>query len=359
MKVNKRKKVMIIIPIFLLFSILSDSFEFQNGKIRAKKEVSIIESKGDGLWGNALKDKIKFKEVLSIGVESGPEYLIFGKSILTSCDSFQNIYIVDIQKHKLIKFDRRGNFLWETGRAGEGPGEFQYPITLIATDNEVIVSEAHRINYFDTKGNFKALYRLEKPIQYIISLVDDKILAALFTSGQPGISAGFFTKEGKFIKKFPFEYKYGPELAPEFGGMSWGGGYFTLCGNKVYLSQHGRYEILEFTIDGQLLKKIRRDIKLRPALVKQTEGGGIFVMDMDKIGPVFCLSNGLFIVNVRLFKKQAFQYNIDFFNRDFKFLGSFQLKKDTELLGIDKFDNFYFVQKYPFTKLIKCVMEIH
>jgi hypothetical protein len=54
--------------------------------------------------------------ILSIGDEEGQEYLLFHSDLNVAVDSELNIYVLDIKNHRLLKFDKMGAFIWETGR---------------------------------------------------------------------------------------------------------------------------------------------------------------------------------------------------------------------------------------------------
>lgn len=107
---NKYEKLLLLNLLFLLIFIFSQgdlkSIQRWKGKIRKEKGVTVIENKGSGLYGKKIQDKIIFKEILSLGVDKGPEYLIFGRHIMIDVDLDQNIFVLDIQNHKLLKFDQ-------------------------------------------------------------------------------------------------------------------------------------------------------------------------------------------------------------------------------------------------------------
>lgn len=103
--------------------------------------------------------------------------------------------------------------------------------------------------------------------------------------------------------------------------------------------------------------KIQRDIKIRPPFL---EDGYKFVIK-DISGPCYLTSNGFLINELQLQDEKNQEMNktyLDFFNEKFKFLGSYPLQDDLYLTEVDQFDNFYFVQKYPYIKVIKCSVKM-
>lgn len=359
---DKHKKLLLLAFLFLLLFLWlqnqSRSLQKWNGRVRRENGVTIIENKGNGLYGKKIMDKIHFKEILSLGLEKGPEYLMFGRHIMIDVDSNQNIFVLDIQNYRLLKFDQNGQLKWRTGSKGQGPGEIEAPFDIKTTyeGGIVIADQGGKINFFDKNGNFQKMVKLEKVIKSIISFSNDGIIFAnLWVTGRPGIAAAYFSEEGKFIKFFPVQYRYGPELSPRRAYNL--GGSFKLFGNRLFLSLPDKYEIRVFSSEDKLLMKIRRDIKIRPPILKN---GYKFVI-RDISGPCYLNSN-TFLINKLYLEdnkhKDIHKTYLDFFNEKFEFLGSYTLQDDLYLSKIDQFDNFYFVKTYPFIKLTKCTLKI-
>jgi len=360
---NKYEKLLLLNLLFLLIFIFSQgdlkSIQRWKGKIRKEKGVTVIENKGSGLYGKKIQDKIIFKEILSLGVDKGPEYSIFGRHIMIDVDLDQNIFVLDMQNYRLLKFDQNGQLIWKTGRKGQGPGEIETPYDIKATDEgEIVVANLGvKLNYFNKDGNFQKMVKLEKIIKSIISFSNDgRIFANLWIKGRPGIAAATFSKEGNFINFFPVEYHYGPKLSPRRAYNL--GGSFRLFHNRLFLSLPDNYEIRVYSLEGKLLMKIRRNIKIRPPVL---ENGYKFVI-RDISGPCYLTSNGFLINKLYLQDEKNEDIHrtyLDFFNEKFEFLGSYLLQDDLYLSELDKFDNIYFVQKDPYIKIIKCAVNIN
>ena len=323
----------------------------------SNKKLEIFKNKEAGLYEKKIKNKIQFKKILSLGVDIGPEYLMFGRNIQVDVDSNQNIFILDFQNHRILKFDRKGEFQWKAGKKGQGPGEIESPSFIKVTDEGgvVLADQGVILSFFDKDGNYQRRVKFEKSIKSIISFSDGHILANLFKSGQLGIVAAFFSADGKLINYFPIKYYYGPKLSPSRAYNL--GGAFRLFNNNLYLSLPDKYEIREYSLEGKLLRKIKRNIKIRPPFL---EDGYKFIF-RDISGPCYFTSKG-FIIN-KLYLKEKIDEDIgktylDFFNKDLKYLGSYLIQEDMYLTSIDKYDNFYFVQKDPYIKIIKCSLMI-
>jgi hypothetical protein len=73
---------------------------------------------------------IQWTEVYSVGVLEGPESLVFGEIRDLAIDKEGRVYVLDGQAKQLRVFGPNGSFITQTGRLGEGPGEFREPFDL-------------------------------------------------------------------------------------------------------------------------------------------------------------------------------------------------------------------------------------
>jgi NHL repeat len=82
-------------------------------------------------------------------------------------DSGGNIYISDgYINSRVAKFDKNGNWVKSWGTKGTGPGQFNLPhsIAIDRNDNVYVGDRTnHRIQVFDTDGNFKRMFMIEIP----------------------------------------------------------------------------------------------------------------------------------------------------------------------------------------------------
>ena len=123
-----------------------------------------------------------------------------------------------------------------------------------------------------------------------------------------------------------------------------------------------KYEIREYDLNGKLLGKIKRDIKLKPPEVKVFERG--FEMRTSNImGPCFLYKKKMLLNTFMLFERNAqseVELNVflDFFNEKEQFLGSYKLPEHTRLKAIDHENHFYFVQEDPFPRIVRSILEI-
>ncbi|HRD02288.1 MAG TPA: 6-bladed beta-propeller [Candidatus Saccharicenans sp.] len=355
----KKKRVFKFLVILFLVVFIYSAISIQKGEGQPVEvqQVSVIKNIGEGIYGQKIKDKIKFIKVLSLGAEAdnAPDYLMFGRNINVEIDQGQNLFVLDEQNSRLMKFDQNGRFLWKASRKGQGPGEIEAPFGMKLTEDGgiAIIDQGGKINYFDGNGNFLKLVRMAKEIKSIISFSKGKIFANLFIHGQPGITAAWFSENGELIDYFPVEYYYGPKLS---GRLAYDlGAKFILGGDQLYLSLPDKYEIQIYSLKGQLLRRVIRDVKIRPPFLE--EGYRFVVKDIS--GPAQLISNGFLINELSLDAwTEAGKKYIDFFNKDFQFLGSYPVPKNAYLARVDKDDNFYFVEIDSWVKIIKYKLKI-
>ncbi len=103
-------------------------------------------------WGEA-----RVVEELSIGVESGPDEYMLGRVRDVSVAPDGTIYVYDQQPSIIRKYDRTGNFVGNVGRAGQGPGEYQFPVLRALTDNRLAVWDyrSGRVSFFSPEGDYE------------------------------------------------------------------------------------------------------------------------------------------------------------------------------------------------------------
>jgi hypothetical protein len=93
-------------------------------------------------------------EELAIGAEMGEEAYLFG-SISSAWATEDRIYVVDSQIPAVRAFDSQGNFLFQVGRSGQGPGEYGRPVGIAVRRNgQILISDLQgaRVNVFDAAG---------------------------------------------------------------------------------------------------------------------------------------------------------------------------------------------------------------
>lgn len=125
------------------------------------------------------KGKIVLKPDPAFGQKTdwGDMFFRLFHSILVAPDG--SVFISDNRKHRVLKFDTRGDLVKSFGQRGEGPGDLYYPKCKSLCNNELMISEyasRKRISFFDTKGNFVKIIKTRRPVFNPIQLNEKKIM---------------------------------------------------------------------------------------------------------------------------------------------------------------------------------------
>ncbi len=99
--------------------------------------------------------KLKLQEDLIIKESETDENYMFYRVSDIGVDSKGNIYVVDSGNCRVQKFDKNGRYIKTIGRKGQGPGEFEFPVSIfIDTKDNIYVKDGREIERFDKNGDF-------------------------------------------------------------------------------------------------------------------------------------------------------------------------------------------------------------
>ncbi|MFA7124288.1 MAG: hypothetical protein WC212_09620 [Candidatus Delongbacteria bacterium] len=101
--------------------------------------------------------RIELKEVGFIDMENETDSNRYISMIANiDIDSEGNLYIMDIMKRIIHKYDKNCNFVKTFGRMGNGPGEFEYPGTINVRKDSIFIPNLTTLQIikYDTDGNF-------------------------------------------------------------------------------------------------------------------------------------------------------------------------------------------------------------
>ena len=125
-------------------------------KIETKDGVRLVHNEKQGKWGKT--PAIALEYVRNIGdLESDDDNVLFYMPSDITVDEEGNVYVLDSGNHRIQKFDSEGNFLASFGRHGQGPGDFQYPQSIDIDDlGNMYVADSgnQKINILKPDGTF-------------------------------------------------------------------------------------------------------------------------------------------------------------------------------------------------------------
>lgn len=147
--------------------------------------VTTIRTLSGSVWGATAR----LEETLSIGVDSGDEPYMLGR-VVGVAGTGDRLYVLDSSVPTVRVYDDSGQYLFDIGSEGDGPGEFRRPnALLVAADGRVFVSAfmQDRITEFDADGTAINTYPLNQGTRFVAAstlvLADD---GTLYSSGRVG-----------------------------------------------------------------------------------------------------------------------------------------------------------------------------
>ncbi len=165
-------------------------------------------------------NSFELKEVLSIGSDK-PNYEFFRiKGV--NIDDYGNIYVADFKGCFIREYSKDGKFIAETGKCGQGPGEFLFGTNVILNRNEVIVYDMRnkKILFYENKYLH---YLKEKKVRkgrkglllgksgfytYGINFQDDNVIAKIDNKGN--LVKSFFDLYPSILKNVKKDKYYYP-----------------------------------------------------------------------------------------------------------------------------------------------------
>jgi hypothetical protein len=235
-------------------------------KVRTEKEVTVVTNgrKPDPPKGAATK--LLLEEIYTVGGGDSPEES-FAEIAALDVLKDGTAYVLDMKDNRVRIFDVRGKFLRAFGKKGQGPGELNQPVGLIVTpENEVLVEDVlnQRLAVFTLDGKFLRHISTAKALGLSRIKMDRRGLIVARSMGL-GDAGKMFMDVKTYDKdlnpkiklaavEFPISLQ--GKLNP-FSAMTL---VYELDGQgRLYLGSQRGYEIKVLSLEGKLVKTIRRD----------------------------------------------------------------------------------------------------
>jgi len=266
----------IFIFFIILFFVFLQPANAQRGfKVEKIERVTVISNPKHPIPRNGLKKRIVFKEELSIGVIEGDENYMFGSFIMFNTDDEGNFYVSDFDNKRIQKYDQQGKYLLTIGRAGQGPGEFEFlSMPRFDVQNNLYVYDfiSRRISFFDRNGKFlRQISKLEMSIDMYVNTKGFIVGSTSAYIQQKGgfknvINFGLFDKECKAIKILFTDEDERKRIWEKGIGTSVNQKAFKpnliyklINQDIIYYGYPDKYEINICSPEGKLIKRITRD----------------------------------------------------------------------------------------------------
>ncbi len=181
-----------------------------------------------------------------------------------------HIYVTDQNNHRIVVFDRFGEYLYEWGSYGFSEGMFLFPTGIaVAADGSVLVSDSgnHRVQRFSADGTFLGQWGEEGTgeeqfVQLEGIAAGPDSLIAVCDSGTSSFS--IYTVCGRFIGRFPSVLARGVAFD---------------AASNIYTAGCLSGGVTKSDRSGQYLGTLGPDLCLTDLAVDS--GGNIYVLDYD------------------------------------------------------------------------------
>lgn len=259
----KLRQLMIFIFVIAL-SILTFSCSQQGadwqGTIEEVDGVTIVKNPLEPMHGG---DALELEEELTIGEAEGREEYMFSRVFSIAVDDLENIYVLDSQEAHIRVFDKDGQYLKTIGKKGQGPDEFQGPISLIITPQiEILVndSRARQLKIFSLVGTLKRQIPSGKYMGFMKPHVDStgEIIAGVGSMGENSFIRSIKKFTAELEEKFALstvEFSRYTEINPFSPRQYW----VVNKNDQIVWAFPNKYELHVVNPDGTLVKTIMKE----------------------------------------------------------------------------------------------------
>jgi hypothetical protein len=248
------------------------------GTIVKDGEVTVVKNPKEPVYKAPV---LELKEDFVLGGEGSEGKYVLSHPFDMAVNAMEDLYVVDAGERNLKVFDKNGQYVKTIGRAGQGPGEFQFPerISIVSTLNEFMVFDLNRISVFNLEGGFLKQF----PIQGLSAGLEADSRGNLFIatsdirsgqgtikayapdmSGEPGVVLSYQEDQGRVVFK-PRAY------------------WILDHEGRVIFGDSKTYEIKIIDSQGRVLKGISRDYD--PVRVTQEEKDDLAGRTSRVLGP--------------------------------------------------------------------------
>jgi len=209
-------------------------------------------------------------------------------------DAEGNLFILDDKDGCVKKFNARREYVGRFGRTGQGPGEFQYPMSVeITADSRIVVSTmSAKFHVFENDGTFVDRFRLP-PYRGISPAVlgSDRVVAYAFQVN------GENSRDNHVLAVFDFRgqtlLEFGEPFLLDTARRTWNANFLSLAVDgeeNIYAAFSSLNRIEKYSPAGRLLLSIDRvlpfEVTHRYKQSSMNIGGRVATVDEPDFTPV-------------------------------------------------------------------------
>lgn len=257
------KRITLFLIVFIALISCTDNKNYQTEIVDGVEIIKNSKSTND------KSQTLDYKYLFTINsFDSNTDSLLFSNIQAMDVDSRKNIYILDSERGRVVKFDKTGKYITSFARNGQGPGELLNPISISVKADTVFVGckDNLKLVKFDIEGNFAG----EIQIQHI----PPQFMRSCPGKGFMGFIQEIEQKKGKFFISYNLEFldndfnristihKNRIQLTSDLNFLDLLIP-FTMGKDNFYVSSNSDnfYEIREYNRKGELSQRIQKQYK--------------------------------------------------------------------------------------------------
>jgi len=142
----------IFLSVFMILISCQEQKAGWQGTIEEENGITVVKNPETPIYS---EDMFSMEEEIAIGEAKGREEYMFQRINTFAVNDTEDIYVLDYQAKHVKVFNKHGQFIKTFGQPGQGPGEFQFPQSIICSNQkEIVVSGMNRVSYFTLEGEF-------------------------------------------------------------------------------------------------------------------------------------------------------------------------------------------------------------
>lgn len=247
----------------------------------------VVRNTADPLWTPETTWRVVEELRIGEAMSEGPD--LFGAVFSFDVDAWGRIFVLDDHAQEVRIFDSDGAFVRTVGRKGEGPGEFTQAGSVgLSRNGEIWVMgmSLGRVSIFDTTGNYlrgertNTGGRIMKPYPGGFDPMGryNVVIPPGVMNGMARFDQSFNVIDTISLPENPVEAEYFELVnedgfatmsaaVPFQGFMAW---RLSPAGT-VWMLLTGRYELMETTTNGEVLRRVTKDHEPIPVTAEDRE----------------------------------------------------------------------------------------